>query len=320
MLLILAPAWGQDLTFVFRGQIENQDLGKKEGGVKIAFVQNGSTIATAQTSSNGKYTLRAKANYSQPFQIVFSKPGLVNKKVFFNLNGLNEEDLPAGDEYRPVESLDMTMFKERDNVDFSFLNTEPVADFTWNTRKLTPAYDQVASNKIRVKIEKLLIDSEKKKTEAEAKYNEAIAAADAAANSKEYERAIQKYEEALSYKPKEKYPADRILELDALVQSQQEAALAEEQANAKYNNLIEAADNLRDGGELEKAVAKYQEALAEKNEQYPKDQISTLNAQIVAIAKEKENQAKYDAAIQAADGFMGQNSCLLYTSPSPRDA
>ncbi len=308
LLFFASQAWSQQLAFVFKGQIENQDLGKKEGGVKVSIVQGGTTVASTTSSSNGKYSLTGTANYRQPFTVVFSKGGLVSKMVRFNLSTLNEEDIPPGEEYRPVESLDMTMFGEREYADFSFLENEPVADFEWNEKKLRLGYDQAASNRVRTKIEELLINAEKKKAEMEAKYQAAISAADEAYNKKEYEKALSKYEEALTYKPLEPYPAERILELDALLQSQKEQALAQQQADAKYNNLIAAADNLRDGGELEKAIAKYQEAITEKDEQYPKDQIAALKAQIEAKKKEAENQAKYDEAIKAADGFLKQNS------------
>jgi hypothetical protein len=91
-LLLSSLCWSQSLQFVFRGVIENQDLGKNEGGVTITIVQNGSSIATAQSASNGKYTLKGNVDYKVPFDVVFTKSGLVSKKVAFDFGNLNEED------------------------------------------------------------------------------------------------------------------------------------------------------------------------------------------------------------------------------------
>lgn len=295
------------LPFMERGVVENTDLGQREGGVKVSFVQNGSTLFSSVTASSGKYTLKGTFDYSKPYTIVFSKSGLVSKKVYFDFSRMNEEDIPAGD-FRPVESLDMTLFKERENVDFSFLQTEPVAKFDWNTRQMAPRLDAVASTEMKNRILKLLAEADKNNTETELNYQKAIAAADQFYNDKNYSEALGKYEEALGYKPEEQYPADRIIELDALLQAQESADLAEKQENEEYYNLIEAADNLRDQDQLEAAVSKYNEALTKKVEQYPKDQIVAINKTIEDRKKELENQAKYEEAIKKADAFLKQNS------------
>ncbi len=304
MLFLGLNSWSQDLVFLFKGVVENSDIGKRESGVKVEVVQNGSTLYSATTASNGKYTLRGPIDYLKPFTIVFSKSGMVTKMVSFDFSRMNEEDIPPGDSYQPVERLDMTLFKTRENVDFSFLKTEPVASFDWNTRQMAPRLDAVAMNTMKKRILKLLSDAENQKKQAEINYQKAITEADKFFASKEYEKALAKYEEALSYIPTEQYPVDKIDELDALILAQQKAELADKQENEAYYNLIEAADNLRDQGQLEKAVDKYEEALELKDEQYPQDQIDKILDEIDRIAKEK----KYDDAIQRGDAFLKQNS------------
>lgn len=300
--------WSQSLVFEFKGQVDNLDANKREGGVTVSIVQGSSTIASATTASNGKYSIESSVNYRSPFKVVFSKPGFVSKFVQFNLSGLNEEDIPAGTTFRPLEDLSMSIFATRENADFSFLNNETVAPFDWNANGGAVRLDKVESAKVSKKILDLLEKADKDKAEAEIKYQAAIAKADELYNAKTYEGALAKYEEALKYKPTEKYPADRIVELDALIQANKAKALAEAQKDEKYNNLIAAADNLKGQGKLEEAVIKYQAAIVEKDAQYPKDQIAALTKQIEDKKKEAENQAKYDAAIKSADGFLKQNS------------
>ncbi len=307
-VFVTSFSWSQQIVFDFKGQVDNLDIGKREAGVTVSIIQGGTTVASTTTASNGKYALKSPVSYRTPFKVVFSKAGFVSKFVQFNLSALNEEDIPAGTDFRPVEDLSMSLFKNRDNVDFSFLNTQPVASFDWNTRNLTVNLDQVESTRVSKQILDLLDKAEKDKAQAEIKYQDAIKKADAFYNSKSYEKALGMYEEALMYKPTEKYPADKIIELDALIQANKAQELAQAQADEKYNNLITAADNLKGQGKLVEAVTKYEAALEEKNEQYPKDQIAALNKQIEDQKREAENQEKYNAAIKAADGFMKQNS------------
>lgn len=309
VLFVSSMSWSQKLAFDFRGVVENTDAGKNEAGVNVAVVQNGATLFSANTVSSGKYSLAGEIDFSQPFDIVFSKAGMVGKRVHFDLAKMNLEDIPPG-AYRPVESLDMTLFKERPGVDFSFLNTQPVGSFDWNTRELQPRVDAVARDQMAKRISDLLNNAEQNAAELEKKYNEAIAAANKLYDEKSYVASRDKYEEALSLKPKEKFPSDRIVELDALIAAQNKEELVKNQEDFEYNNLITAADNLKSQDKLEAAIAKYKEALTKKDEQYPKDQIETLTATLEKRAKELENQAKYDAAIKSGDAFLKQNSLL----------
>src|SRR5574343_333548 len=298
----------QSLMFSFKGTVENSDIGKGETGVNISIVQNGSNVASSTSASNGKYTLKGNVNYSQPFQVVFSKGGMVTKKVNFNFVGLNEEDVPAGSEYSPVTDLSMKLFAERPNVDFSFLNSEPVATFNWNASKAAAELDRVASEKTKAKIDKLLLESEQKKTADEAKYQAAVTAADAFYAQKKYEEALAKYEEANGVKPKEQHPIQRITELDALIAANKKANLESQLADTEYQNLITAANTLRDQKKYELAIDKYKEALAKRDEQMPKDQIAALEKILADQKKEQENEAKYQETIKLADMLFNQKT------------
>lgn len=309
VLFVSSLSWSQKLAFDFRGVVENSDAGKNEAGVSIAVVQNGSTLFSTTSISSGKYSLAGEIDFSQGFDIVFSKAGLVGKKVHFDLSKMNLEDIPPGD-FKPVESLDISLFKVRENVDFSFLSTQPVATFDWNTRQMNVRLDAVESEAMRTKIDALLNQGEQNAAELEKKYNEAIAAANKLYDEKSYVASRDKYEEALALKPKEKFPSDRIVELDALIAAQNKEELVKNQEDFEYNNLITAADNLKAQDKLDAAIAKYKEALTKKDEQYPKDQIATLTETLEKRAKDLENQTKYDAAIKSGDAFLKQNSLL----------
>jgi len=307
-LLFVTFSWSQQLPILFKGRVSNSDNGGNEAGVTISVVQNGTAAITTQSSSSGKYSLTGQIDKSQPFDIVFSKGGMVSKKVHFDFVKMNQEDIPPG-EFRPVESLDIDIFTERPGLDFSFLDNEPVASFDWNTRELAPRLDGAGASAMKKRISDLLSSAEKEAQELEQKYVAAITAADAAYLTQDYQTALTKYEEALGYKPTEKHPSDRIVELDALLKAQREKELVEQQSREAYDNLITAADNLRGQKKLAEAVSKYKEALALRTqEQYPKDQIATLEAQIEQAAKEAAAQEAYDAAMEKGAMFLKQNS------------
>lgn len=287
--------WAQQISFRFKGIVNHELTNKKIDAVQVEVLQGGSVIGKTN-ASNGKYVIVVPADLSQKVQVRFSKGGFISKYIELDFSSANEEDLPAGD-FQPVQSLDISLFEKSPEVDFSFLDTEPVAKIGYDSNKMSLKLDNSYNGKMKLKIQNLLAKAEAEKGKNEQEYNEAIQNADAAYDSKSYQEALSFYEQAISIKPKEEHPAQRILEIDALLQAEKEAELADKQENQAYYNLIEAADNLRDAGELEKAIEKYDEALDLKDEQYPRDEIKKI-----------ETIVKYDKAIQQGDIFFGQKS------------
>ena len=293
----------QDPLFHVDGSVKNGTLGKPEAGVTVALFQNGVSIFQVMTSSNGKYDLIAPVDLSKPFDVVFKKDGFYSKKIAIDVSKINTEDFPAGD-YRPWTNTPIDLISKTVAADLSFLENEPVIKIG---NGISPELNTVYQSKMKAKIEKYLIDADKLKAENEAKYQAAIKEGESLyLVQKKYEEALSKYEEALSYKPKEELPIQRIGELDALIAAQKEADLAVNQADSEYLNLIKAAETLRNQKKYDQAIAKYEEALEKKDEQGPKDQIEIIKG----LKKEAENQVKYQEAIAAADIFYNQKSYL----------
>ncbi len=280
----------QDLTYMVFGKITNEDTKKPEAGVTISMISGGKVVTSAVTSSNGKYNLVYDGQMKMDFVLSYSKNGFVTKKVGFNGSKMNQEDIPAGAEF-PLPTLDMGLFSERPNVDFSFLNSEQVASFFWDEARMQINFDQASSAKTKKKIEDLLA-AQPVATGAnpdDLKYNEAIKNGDGLFNQKKYKEALTEYEEASVIKPKEKVPLAKIAEIDKLLKAQQAEQSANQQLETEYKNLITAADNLRDQKKYTEAIAKYTEAIKKKDEAYPKGEISKLNT-LLADQKAKEAQ------------------------------
>lgn len=286
-----------------------------EAGVNVSLVNNGKVIVSAVTSSNGKYDLKAEVPYNGNYQVVYSKPGFVTKKVAISTAKVNIEDFPDGAE-PPIPVLDMDLFSEKPNVDFSFLNNEPVASFFWDEAKFTMNFDRDASAKTKKKIEDALASAGNKAAEDEAKYQAAVKAGEGLYNQKKYEEALAKYEEASSIKPKEPIPLAKITELDKLIKDQKNQALANAQLETEYKNLIVAADNLRDQKKYTESLAKYNEALKKKDDAYPKAEITKLNKLIedqkAAAAKDAEFETlKKDGMALAGTKKWGEAKAKL---------
>jgi hypothetical protein len=120
-------------------------------------------------------------------------------------------------------------------------------------------------------------------------YNAAIAAADAKFKLSDWAGAKAKYEEALSVKAGEAYPADQIKKCDENIANA---------ANKKYNDAIAAADAKFNTSDWAGAKKLYQDASAMRPaEQYPKDRIAACDDNIAKSGLDKN----YSSLIASAD-------------------
>lgn len=286
--------------FRIDGVIKNRTSGKPEAGVKVEILQAGSTVQQMVTPTSGRYDVKGAVDLKKTFTVVYSKPGFVSKTLSFDYTKMNIEDAPPGD-IRPVGGAETDMIPVDPKVDLSFLSSEPVGKFYWDEGRLEPAFDKVHAERIKLKVEKIISESTKNTAADDAKYNALIAEADALYNQQKWEEARAKYEASLALKPMEKHPNQRILELDALIMAKKKDELTNQQSSSEYDNLITAADALRDQKKYEMAILKYEEALRKKDEDYPRTQIDELK-------KIVENDKKYKEAVSQADMFYTQRS------------
>lgn len=292
------------MKFHVDGTIKNSSLAKPEAGITVELIQNGSSMGQTISSTNGKYDLNGSVDVSKPFSVVFKKEGFYSKTIAFDYSKVNPEDFPAGD-LSPWKNSATDMYPKTIPADLSFLETEPVAKFGNGS---DPNIQNTYSTSVKNKIDRLILEAETKKTADEAKYQAAVAAADGLYGQKKYEEALAKYEEANGIKPKEQHPIQRITELDALIAANKKANLESQLADSEYQNLITAANTLRDQKKYELAIDKYKEALAKRDEQMPKDQIAALEKILADQIKEKENEAKYQETIKLADMLFNQKT------------
>ncbi|MCK4661582.1 MAG: hypothetical protein KAT68_01850 [Bacteroidales bacterium] len=134
-------------------------------------------------------------------------------------------------------------------------------------------------------------------------YNKIIVDADKLFNSKNYEDAKIKYNEALNLFADEEYPKNKISEIDMKLLAQknaEEQKIAKEQA---YKNAISKGDNLFSTADYTKSKIEFEKALQLKpNESYPKSRINEIIAKLDELNK---LNAEYNKQIALANKDFG---------------
>ncbi len=176
--------------------------------------------------------------------------------------------------------------------------------------KIKPG-EQYPKDKI-AEIDKLLAE-QKAAAEKDKSYKDAIAKADGLFNQKDYQGAKTSYNAALSIKPGEQYPKDKIAEIDKLLAEQKAAA----EKDKSYKDVIANADKYFANKKYEESKREYEKASKIKpEEQYPKDKISEIEGILAELAQKAEAdkaaaRTKYKDAVQKADYFFNKKD---YTS------
>ncbi|NOY95748.1 MAG: hypothetical protein GXO81_05115 [Chlorobi bacterium] len=147
--------------------------------------------------------------------------------------------------------------------------------------------------------------------EVQKAYEEAIARADRNFNREVFDAARTGYNQALSVKPGEAYPAEMVARIDSIedararLLAEQQASEAarlkalEERRNKAYNESIAMADAYFSNKEYNAASNEYKSALDVKpGEAYPQQRIAEIKGILDQLA---EVQKAYDAAIARAD-------------------
>lgn len=161
--------------------------------------------------------------------------------------------------------------------------------------------EQEPKDKI-AEIEKLLADQEKA-AELEQQYNDFMTQGDAANDRKDYIEALDRYNKALEAKPGDSAAQSKIDAINEKIA--EEKRLAEEQA--KFDELVAAADQSYNAKDYDKAKLNYNNALDIKDDPALRDKIAEIDALIAKNQSEAETQAKYDTAIKEADDFYNAN-------------
>ena len=142
-------------------------------------------------------------------------------------------------------------------------------------------------------------------------YNALIIKADQLFNTQSLDQAKEEFLNAGNLKPAEKYPKEKITEIDRLLT---EAAQVKA-TNEKYQEILSNADKLFADKNYDQSKTEYNNASRVKpSEQYPKDKIIEIDKILTSIAEAKAKEEQYSASIQKADKLFLAKSYELAKS------
>ncbi|MEZ4937359.1 MAG: hypothetical protein R2799_07170 [Crocinitomicaceae bacterium] len=366
-LVLSAGLFAQEGVIHFTGAVKDLDGNKKLAGVKVTATSGGAVVKSVSTSGGGSFDFTLAIGKS--YKVEFEKSGYVSKYILIDTKNVNPDDLIQG---QSGFQFEITIFQTVEGVDFSFLKSNPVADYSWDEQQGYMLFDEkqmrTVKDKIQDKIEemnalkaqeemkvknfnKLVAEGDKsfskedyemalqkyqeakalipddptiliKVKEAEQKLNEkkqkeqlakveeeyqaAIKAGESAFSGKNYQEALNQYSKAAQLKPNEQLPTNKIIEIEEILKKLKADQDAKEKLEKEYQNLITAGDNLFNAKDYENAKSKFQEALKLKaGEKYPADKISAIDALLKDQAANAEKEAKYKQLMDEAEGLFG---------------
>lgn len=287
---------------------------KLEGAIVTLY--KGSTQAQQITTpSSGKFSINL--DQEAEYTMTVTKPGFITKKFVFSTRGV------PGDIAKNFEGgakPEISIFElPKDPAVVTQVNSilaQPVAKFLYDPTEQDIVFDKAYSESMLQELNRLsqLEKEVKKKQEEEAKnlqanaaaseskYKEAISKGDAAFNKKDYLTAKASYQDALTIKKGEAYPVGKLVEIDKLMAD----AAKNAQVEADYKAAIAKADQAFGTKNYDAAKGSYTDALKLKPaESYPKSKLDEIAKLLTNESKNKELDAKYNAAIAAGDKAFG---------------
>ena len=159
-----------------------------------------------------------------------------------------------------------------------------------------------------VKAEKLK-DEAAQQAQLDKRYQDLITKADKYFQNQAFNDAISSYNEALTLKPDEDYPKNKLNEIEAKLKEIEDLKKQQAEIKRQYDELIIKADGLYYSEKWEDAKTVYNEAKDLKSDEvYPKQKIEEINTKLNRIAQEAAaKKQRYDDMIASADNSFNNS-------------
>ena len=281
---------------------------------QAAKLKPGSSYPTEKMAAIASVQDASKKSKDEGYQAAIKKAdGLYQSKQYkeAKLSYLKASKIKPGEAY-PISKMDeiTKLIGDRQAIEASYNKFINLADRKMaqnDFEKDRMNYKQAATLKPDEsypasqlsKIDAALLKSE---LSVQEQYNQLITDADQSVENKDYEAALDSYQQALKLKPGEKYPSDKISEVELLKND-----LQKKQDN--YNRLIAEADREFTSKNLEASKKAYIEASALfPDQEHPKNRIDEIK--LIYKQQNQEAQASYDKAIADADKLFAAGSLV----------
>jgi tetratricopeptide (TPR) repeat protein len=317
LLLFGVFGYAQNTVVQLTTLVNDDDLGKRLGGATMEILQDGKPFDTKLSATNGKFPI-VDLPIGHVYTVYIKKDGYVTKLSEIDTKFPNPEDLD------PVvyHQMEIGIFKKVEGVDFAWLETTPMAKFSFDQGGTFLGYDEKYTQiqlqkieKLKMQMEQMQIENEKKEQEKQklqADYQNYIKAGDAAMTTQKYDVAITQYEQALKLIPGDPTATTKLEEA-----KKKKAELDDSAAKLKlYNEKVAAAKAAYTAKNLEQALALYKEAQTlMPNEPLPPAEIKKIEAELLAQKNKEANYTKLMAEGQTAiDGKLYEDAIAKYTA------
>ena len=278
------------------------------GGTVIKMFRNGQPMIDYQVDNTGRFNLRFEFN--NEYILIFQRPENFPQK--YVISTIVPNAVLQRDRIFPPYPLDVNLFTEIAGINRGF------ADNTVLRIYYSPEVDnfipEVYYNNAQIKrlIEVAIMQSQSVNREAELlkrlsnaelaalrrEYDEILRQAGADFDKGEYLEALDEYKAASRIFPSEKFPRDRIAEINDLIAVLGLQDELNRQQAEKYNQFIQTADQQFTARQYPQSKENYQQALIIR----PADDYATRRiAEIDAIEAQMQAQNRYNDVIALAD-------------------
>ncbi|MBS1652080.1 MAG: hypothetical protein JSU07_08740 [Bacteroidetes bacterium] len=230
ILFTLSSIQSQTEAITLRVQGEISDDNGNLSGTTITITQGGKTFLTVSSDASGRYGFDLPLN--SDYLVSVSKDGYVTKR--FSISTLGVPPEKQNGKFSTIEAS-LSLNKKYEGVDYSMLN-QPINKYYYDANKDNFTYDKnyleqmIAGLQAIKEAEKAAKNREKEK---EANYQSLIKTADKAFQKKEWQNAINAYQQASLLKPNDTYPKDQITNINKIIADEQARAKAAADAKAK---------------------------------------------------------------------------------------
>ncbi len=294
---------------------------KKENEKKSLDQQYSTLISKADGFLSAKDYNQAKTYYQQASALKSTE--VYPKQKVAEIDGiLREQERLAAEQKARDEQYKKTVL-EADNL-FTAAKLEEARAAYQRALAIKPA-ESYPSAQI-VKIDALLAEAQRTANEQRAKefqYSNAVSQADQYFSQDKLAEAKVAYQNALSIKPGESYPAGQIAKIDAQLALKEKDRQEKAAFEQRYNSLISAADQAYDKRDYPSAKSSYMQALNLKpGEKYPQERLNKIAeferilAQQEANRKTVNNEATAKATASSAPPKLEE---LKFANDSERE-
>lgn len=247
-------------------------------------------IAQADVQYNAQAWEQAKGLYQQASNLKSSE--VYPKQRIVEIDNMLSKAASDNQKYQQAISAGDGLFNQK-----KYLEALPSYNLA-TTIKPNESYPKNKISEINT-----ILGAQKK---ADNDYDNYIMLADAAYSQKQYDNAKGQYQAALTVKPGQAYPTQRIAEIDKFLEEQRRLMAEKDRIEAQYKSLITSADLLFSQTKYTEAKSSYSQASALKPDvMYPKEKIAEIDRLLNAVA---DNQKAYDNKMAEAASHFNQKN------------